>query len=68
MGAFITISDASGRTLYRRPATDEEVRGALRAAQVADAEAHAALERMQTESRESEPDAVEGGSVGDQTQ
>ena len=33
MSAFITVSDAAGRVLFRRPATDAEVTAALHAAE-----------------------------------
>ena len=46
MGAYITVSDAAGRVLLRRPATDEEVTSALEAAQTAEFEAQAAMERI----------------------
>jgi hypothetical protein len=49
MGAFITVSDAAGRVLFRRPATDEEVLGALHAAERAEREARAALDRIAQE-------------------
>jgi hypothetical protein len=46
MGAFITVSDATGRVLLRRPATDEEVLGALWVARTAENESRAGLERI----------------------
>ncbi len=49
MDAFITVSDAAGRTLFRRPATDEEVRNAVLAAEAAEIEARAAMERIARE-------------------
>ena len=52
MGAYITVSDAAGRILYRRPATDDEIRSALGAAQVAEREAQAAMDRIAHERAE----------------
>jgi hypothetical protein len=49
MGVFITVSDASGRVLFRRPATDDEVMSALAAVQTAEAEGRAAMERIAVE-------------------
>jgi hypothetical protein len=49
MDAFITVSDAAGRVLFRRPATVEEVHTAVRAAEVAEFEAAAAMERIAQE-------------------
>ena len=49
MEAFITVSDAAGRTLYRRPATEEEVRNAVLAAETAEIEAAAAMEQIARE-------------------
>jgi hypothetical protein len=49
MDAFITVSDAAGRTLFRRPATDEEVCNAVLAAEAAEIEARAAMERIARE-------------------
>jgi hypothetical protein len=46
MSVFITVSDAAGRVLFRRPATDDEVMNAVRVAQVAETEARAAMERI----------------------
>jgi hypothetical protein len=46
MDAFITVSDAAGRVLFRRRATVEEVVTAVRAAEAAEAEAEAAMERI----------------------
>jgi hypothetical protein len=51
MDAFITVSDASGRVLFRRPATAEEVLGAVKAAQAAEIEAEGAMERIARERR-----------------
>jgi hypothetical protein len=49
MGAFITVSDATGRVLFRRPATVDEVNNAVRAAQAAEVEAQAAMARIARE-------------------
>lgn len=46
MRAFITVSDAAGRVLFRRPATEAEVVGAMHAAETAEVESRAALERI----------------------
>ncbi len=52
MSAYITVSDAAGRVLFRRPATDDEVMSALGAAEVAEHEAQAAMERIARERAE----------------
>jgi len=49
MSAFITVSDAAGRVLLRRPATDAEVMSAIHAAQTAEIEGRAAMERIAQE-------------------
>jgi len=49
MTAFITVTDAAGRVLFRRPATDAEVMDALRAAETAEFEAQAAMRRIADE-------------------
>ncbi len=49
MTAFITVSDAAGRVLFRRPATEQEVVNAVRAAETAEVEARAAMERIAME-------------------
>jgi hypothetical protein len=54
MDAFITVSDAAGRVLFRRPATVEEVLTAVRAAEIAEAAAAMAMERIAQERRASE--------------
>jgi predicted thioredoxin/glutaredoxin len=54
MSAFITVTDAAGRVLFRRPATDAEVAEALRAATVAEDEGQAAMERIRAERAEME--------------
>jgi hypothetical protein len=53
MKAFITVSDAAGRVLFRRPATEAELSSAIHAAQTAEIEATAAMERIADE-REAE--------------
>jgi hypothetical protein len=59
MGAFITVSDACGRVLFRRPATDEEIRSALRAAEEAETEGRAAMERIAREREAAEPQSAD---------
>jgi hypothetical protein len=49
MSVFITVSDAAGRVLFRRPATDAEVMSAIRAAEAAEIEGRAAMERIAQE-------------------
>jgi hypothetical protein len=49
MTPFITVTDASGRVLFRRPATDAEVENALRAAADAEREGEAAMRRIAAE-------------------
>ncbi len=49
MRAFITVADAAGRVLLRRPATEAEVIAAVQAAETAEIEARAALERIARE-------------------
>jgi hypothetical protein len=49
MTAFITVTDAAGRVLFRRPATESEIMDALRAADTAEAEAQAAMQRIADE-------------------
>jgi hypothetical protein len=49
MTAFITVTDAAGRVLFRRPATEAEVMDALRAADTAEFEAQAAMDRIAVE-------------------
>jgi len=49
MPAFITVSDAAGRVLFRRPATEAEMHGAMQAAEIAQAEGRAAMERIARE-------------------
>ena len=44
--AFITVSDASGRVLFRRRATDSEMSDAVRAAEEADAGAESAMQEI----------------------
>jgi hypothetical protein len=47
--AYITVADASGRVLFRRPATAEEVDEALRASDEAEREGQAAMDRIASE-------------------
>lgn len=49
MHAYITVTDAAGRVLFRRPATDAEVADALDAADIAEVEGEAAMERIAVE-------------------
>ena len=44
--AFVTVTDAAGRVLFRRPATQAEIDEAIAVADAADAEAVAALKRI----------------------
>ena len=44
--AYITVTDAAGRVLFRRAATPNEVTDALRSADTAQAEAEAAMDRI----------------------
>ncbi len=46
MRAYITVADAAGRVLLRRPATEAEVLSAIQAAETAEIEGFAALERI----------------------
>jgi hypothetical protein len=56
--AYITVADASGRVLFRRPATAQEVDEALRSAEEAEREGQAAMDRIASERFLSE--ALEG--------
>lgn len=47
--AYITVTDAAGRVLFRRAATAGEVEDALRSADVADGEGEAAMDRIAQE-------------------
>jgi len=44
--AYITVTDAAGRVLFRRAATPHEVDDALRSADVAQTEGEAAMDRI----------------------
>jgi hypothetical protein len=44
--AYITVTDAAGRVLFRRAATPNEVSDALRSADAAGAEGEAAMDRI----------------------
>ena len=46
--AFITVTDAAGRVLFRRAATQSEIDEAVQAADVAESEAADALARIAT--------------------
>ena len=59
MTAYITVTDAAGRVLFRRAATDGEVREAVRAAEHAELEGEEAMlqiaaERVRVESTEAD--------------
>jgi hypothetical protein len=47
--AYVTVTDASGRVLFRRPATPDEIAEALRAADEAERGAREALLRIAEE-------------------
>ena len=49
MEAFVTVTDAAGRVLFRRPATAEEIADALRAAEIAERGARAVLAEIAAE-------------------
>jgi hypothetical protein len=49
MTAFITVTDAAGRVLFRRAATDAEVQEAVRAAQLAEIEGEEAMRQIADE-------------------
>jgi hypothetical protein len=44
--AYITVTDAAGRVLFRRAATPNEVDDALRSADAAESEGEAAMDRI----------------------
>ena len=44
--AYVTVTDAAGRVLFRRPATEAEIEEARQIAGDADAEAHAVLKAI----------------------
>ena len=44
--AYITVTDAAGRVLFRRAATPHEVADALRSADAAQSEGEAAMDRI----------------------
>jgi hypothetical protein len=46
MEAYVTVTDAAGRVLLRRPATSEEIAEALRAADDAEQNARATLSQI----------------------
>ena len=47
--AYVTVTDAAGRVLFRRPATQAEIEEAIQVADAADAEAQAVLKRIAEE-------------------
>ncbi|MBV8149939.1 MAG: hypothetical protein JOY59_00150 [Candidatus Eremiobacteraeota bacterium] len=47
--AYVTVTDASGRVLFRRPATQAEVEEAIQIAGAANAEAEEVLKRIASE-------------------
>jgi len=49
MTAFITVTDAAGRVLFRRAATEAEIHEAVRAAQVAEVEGEEAMRQIADE-------------------
>lgn len=49
MEAYVTVTDASGRVLFRRPATAAELADALRSADAAEHNARLALARIARE-------------------
>jgi len=58
--AYITVTDAAGRVLFRRAATSHEVEDALRSADTADAEGEAAMDRIAYERLLSEINSTTG--------
>jgi hypothetical protein len=59
--AYITVTDAAGRVLFRRPATPQEVDDALRSADTAQSEGEAAMDRIAYERLFSELNAGPSG-------
>jgi len=53
--AYITVTDAAGRVLFRRAATPHEVADALRSADAAQLEGEAVMDRIAYDRRLSEP-------------
>lgn len=53
MSAYVTVTDAAGRVLFRRPATEAEIEEAMQVADAADAEAQASLRRIASEREQS---------------
>lgn len=49
MEAYVTVTDAAGRVLFRRPATAHELAEALRAAERAERGAREAMAEIATE-------------------
>lgn len=58
--AFITVTDAAGRVLFRRAATPHEVSDALRSADAAQAEGEAAMDRIAYDRLHSDLNAAPG--------
>jgi hypothetical protein len=46
---YVTVTDAAGRVLFRRPATQAEIEEAMQVADAADSEAEAGLKRIAAE-------------------
>ena len=53
MSAYVTVTDAAGRVLFRRLATQAEIEEAMQVADEADAEAQASLRRIAAEREQS---------------
>jgi hypothetical protein len=64
--AYVTVTDAAGRVLFRRPATEAEIEEARHIAKSADAEAHSVLQAIAKEREHTHlpPPAVEGKAAG----
>lgn len=64
--AYVTVTDAAGRVLFRRPATEAEIEEARQIAKSADAEAHALLNMIAKEREHAHlpPPAVEAKPAG----
>ncbi len=63
--AYITVTDAAGRVLFRRAATPNEVTDALRSADAAQAEAEAAMDRISYDRLFRELNAAPGADTPD---
>lgn len=66
--AYVTVTDAAGRVLFRRPATEAEIEEARQIAKAADAEAHALLKSIAKEREHAHlpPPAVEAKPAGEE--